>query len=219
MAAESQELQIGQRVRYLVEGPRQGRAVVLLHGASFQAKTWEQIGVLSALAEAGYRVFAIDLPGHGDSAAVGPGDWRILFQVALERMKLIRATKGLGKRGVWLRTVLDQLHIERPVIVAPSMSGAYALPLVTTDPERVSGFVAVAPVGIEAYRECLPQIQVPVLAIWGENDRTIPLSHADLLVQAVKQGRKVVIPAASHAPYMSDPARFLQELVKFLAER
>ncbi|CAN5909268.1 alpha/beta fold hydrolase [soil metagenome] len=218
MPAESRILTIGQRVRYLVAGPEDGRAVVLLHGASFQAKTWEQIGILSALAEAGFRALAIDLPGHGMSAAVGPGDWRIVVQVVLERLRLVRAPEGLSERGAWLRALLDEMRIDRPVIVAPSMSGAYALPLVTADPERVSGFVAVAPVGIEAHRDRLRNIKVPVLAVWGENDRTIPIAHADLLVRSVEQGRKVVIPGGSHAPYMSDPARFQAELLGFLAQ-
>jgi len=182
----------GGRVHYLLAGPEQGCPVILLHGASFTAQTWKQIGTLALLAEAGFRVYAVDLPGYGKSPAssLPPHKW-------------------LGK-------FLDTLHIEAPVVVAPSMAGQFALPLATDSPDRIAGLVAVAPVAIPHYAEQLGCITAPVLAVWGENDRTIPVEHADLLVRAVKQGRKVIIPEGSHAPYMSDPEAFHAELLKFL---
>ena len=80
------------------------------------------------------------------------------------------------------------------------MSGRFALPLVTEEPARVSGFVAVAPVGIPQHQDQLDRITAPVLAVWGENDRMIPLEQADLLVDSVKRGRKVSSPAAATPP-------------------
>lgn len=182
----------GKQVHYLAT-PKQGLAVVLLHGASFSSATWKEIGTLEALASAGYQAFAIDLPGFGKSepASVAPSEW-------------------LGE-------LLGRLTIGSPILLAASMSGGYALPFITAHPERIAGFVAVAPVSIPTYSEHFHKITTPVLAIWGEHDHLIPLSEAESLVKSVEQGQLVVIPNGTHAPYMSNPSLFNQELLQFVA--
>ena len=195
MKLESHTLTVdGHKVHALSAGAEEGRPVLLLHGASFSSETWKEIGTIEHLAEGGCRVWAVDLPGFGRSEAADT------------------------EPDLWLRKLLEELKLEQPVIVSPSLSGRYSLPFVTGHPEHVGGFVAVAPVGITHFETNLGRIACPVLAVWGEEDRTIPFEHADMLVSAVENGRKVIIPGGSHAPYMSDPATFDRELLGFLAD-
>lgn len=53
------------RVAYTVDGPADGRLVVLVPGMGDLRSTWREL--VGPLADAGYRVAVTDLRGHGDS--------------------------------------------------------------------------------------------------------------------------------------------------------
>ena len=60
---------------------------------------------------------------------------------------------------------------ESTVIVSPSMSGQFAIPVVFSGRPVLSGWVPVAPVSISSHKlEEYQSLQLPVLAVYGEND-------------------------------------------------
>lgn len=100
-------------------------AVLLLHGIGGGRAIWQgprgDGGTLRALAGAGWRGVAIDLPGYGDSAAMGAPDLDALVA------------------GV--RAVMDEVAAPRTVLVGHSMGGMVAQELVARDPSGVDALV------------------------------------------------------------------------------
>ena len=173
-------------------GQEDAPSVLLLHGARFDSGTWQELGTLDALSEAGLRAVAIDLPGYG-------------------RSKALRADPA-----TFLANLLPQLGIGRPVVVSPSMSGKWSFPLVGAHPSLVSGFVPVAPAGTPGFARRKESSPVPTLVIWGEADRVFPASQASLLAGAFERSRVVILPGARHPAYLDDKTTFHRELISFV---
>jgi abhydrolase domain-containing protein 14 len=193
-AMKSNYLLINQKsIHYLQTGQSHPVAILFLHGASFTAKTWEELGTLTLMAEKGYRAVAIDLPGFGESAALD------------------------GDRAGFLINVMAKLKLVKPIIVSPSMSGRFSLPLLIKHPEQFSGFVPIAPVGIPDFETQLKGITVPTLAFWGDNDKLVPAIWADRLCEAMPNAKKHLLKQAGHACYIRKTGAFHEQLLKFLA--
>lgn len=184
----------GKRLHYLEVGATDLPAVLLLHGASFSSQTWQDLGTLALLAQHSYRAIAFDLPGFGQSE------------------------DGKFSPLDFLARVLELLPLNKPILVSPSMSGMYSLPLVATHPERLAGFVAVAPVGIATYEHQLQGNPLPTLAIWGSNDRIVPVEQAELLCRLLPHAQKAILANAGHACYMRATTEFHAQLLRFVQE-
>lgn len=93
----------------------------------------------------GHRAVAIDLPGYGQSPE----------------------SPNLPRPVVFISELIKALHMDSQpiVIISPSMSGKYSLPFLTTHPEKVKGYVPVAPVDTGMYLEKLPSIKVYIIVI------------------------------------------------------
>ncbi|MCZ6598514.1 MAG: alpha/beta fold hydrolase [Planctomycetota bacterium] len=182
----------GGSLHFLEAGPRSGPAVLLLHGGRFSCETWRELGTMQVLADAGYRVVALDLPGFGGSE-----------QTSLPREELVLA-------------FLEATGVERPVVVSPSMSGGFSLPLAARHPDALAGYVPVAPASIERFEDELGAADVPTLVMWGSNDRTFPVSEADRLVELMPRASKLVFEGAGHPCYLDQPDAFHAALLVFL---
>ena len=111
---------------YAVHGPRDGPAVLLIHGFPFDRAMWRfQVGPLTA---AGYRVVVAELPGFGRTEEVGATAPALDSVDAMAR-ELLR--------------LLDRLRIAKVTVVGFSMGGYVALALAAQAKDRLAGLVLI----------------------------------------------------------------------------
>jgi pyruvate dehydrogenase E2 component (dihydrolipoyllysine-residue acetyltransferase) len=117
----------GRKISYAGIG-QDGDVILLVHGYGGDRNSW--LFLQEPLA-AKYRVYALDLPGHGTSAKdVGDGTLGVLAD----------AVTG----------VLDALGAGRAHLVGHSMGGAVALAVAARDPGRIASLTLIAPTGFGA---------------------------------------------------------------------
>ena len=116
----------GLGLRVLESGPAGGAPLVLIHGWAISAYLWRHN--IAALAGAGFRVHAVDLPGHGLSDA-----------------PLEKGSYTLDALADDIAALMDALGLERAAVVGQSMGGRIAFELARR--HRVSRLALFGPVG------------------------------------------------------------------------
>lgn len=139
----------GTELRVLEAGPLDGPPVVLVHGWAVTAYLWRHN--IAALVEAGFRVYACDLPGHGLSdAPEEPGN----YTLPVQSRRLI--------------ALFDALGLEQPAVAAQSMGGRIAFEAARAG--RVRRLALFGPVGFgdvrpeRAFAPLIPRIRGELLA-------------------------------------------------------
>jgi pimeloyl-ACP methyl ester carboxylesterase len=61
----------------------------------------------------------------------------------------------------------------------------------------------------------LPAVAVPVLVIWGEADRMIPVERGEAYAKAIPGARYLLLPEAGHLPQLEAPDRLLAAVRDF----
>jgi pyruvate dehydrogenase E2 component (dihydrolipoamide acetyltransferase) len=117
----------GRTLQYLKIGEGERPPVLLLHGYGGDINIW--VFNQEALAEVGRTVYALDLPGHGQSSKdVGEGN--------------------LGSFVDAVAGFMDEMGIEKAHLVGHSMGGAVAGSCALAHPDRVASLVLIASAGL-----------------------------------------------------------------------
>ena len=104
------------------------KSVLFIHGLGARADRWRHN--LPAVAEAGYRGIALDLPGHG-FAAKDPS-----------------FAHGVPAYARFVRAAIDGLGLRRPVLVGTSLGGHIAAAIACDHPGLISGLVLIGATGL-----------------------------------------------------------------------
>lgn len=172
-----------------------GQTLFLLHGAAFTSKTWvDQVPTIQTMAGLGHTVFGIDLPGYGQTPAYA-GDKAEYLEAAIKRL----------------------CGAEKPVLVSPSMSGSFSLPLLKRNQDLISGFIPVAPVGTGSYdADFYKSIHVPTMIVYGEADYGLGRESRRNLVGIPTSTQPQELAKARHPAYLDQPQKWHQLIFNFL---
>jgi pimeloyl-ACP methyl ester carboxylesterase len=168
---------LGLRMRALSHGA--GPPVVLLHGVTLSAAVWAPL--FAALT--GYRLIAIDLPGHGLSDPV------------VYRRGHVRAHAHL-----LLDDIFDALGLERANVIGHSLGAMFALWYAAQPGGRIAGLAALGAPAVALPGACV-RMPLSLLTVRGVGPAVLrapspPGVHRRLLAQGLGRAEVAAMPAA-----------------------
>jgi pimeloyl-ACP methyl ester carboxylesterase len=175
---------------------RQGDPLVLgIHGYSQRNgwQTWQPL--MAPLAEAGYWVVSLDMPGWGQSVVQRPLDNDDYVAVII--------------------AILDKLEAETAVLLGKSWGGGIALEAALQYPERISHLILTAPA--RRNLDPLAELSQPVLLAWAEDDQVIPYKYAAAYTEKIPDIQLETYPTGGHSAAPKNVEDFAPKAIKFLA--
>lgn len=119
----------GRTITWVDGGPPDGPCVVMIHGLPGSHRDFRWLA--PPLEAAGVRVIRLDMPGFGGTE---PG------------------SSNLSRLAEHVLARLDQLELERVVVLGHSFGGPQALLAASRDPRRIRGLALLASVGLRRHR-------------------------------------------------------------------
>lgn len=197
----------GEALRFVEWG--EGRPVVLMHGWGGSAA--QMTPLVGMLLERGFRVQAIDAPGHGEST----GSWASIPRFAATLAALVGTHAGgaavvahsMGAAAASL-AIARGLDVHRAAYVGPPSDArdwfdTFERTLALTPSVSAAALSAIEkraglPIGELHAASLGPRVRVPVLVVHDENDREVELRHGEVVTSSVAGARLVRTKGLGH---------------------
>jgi pimeloyl-ACP methyl ester carboxylesterase len=247
----------GDRIHYLEGGA--GPPVVLIHGLASRARQdWSKLAPV--LVRSGCHIYALDLPGFGESDKPAHRTYSISEQARfvasfLDALRLDGTILGGFSMGGWIASMvaLDQprritrlmLFDSAGLAFTPSFDPLLFTPqsgdeveqflLLVGAPSHLPGFVKADFVrmtrrngwvvrrvwdsiasGADFLDSRFSELRMPMLIVWGKEDRTIPVSHGESMHQAAPQSVLQTYDGCGHIALVTCAARIAPAMLAFL---
>jgi len=215
----------GVRLAYQVSGAPSAAPMLLLHALGEQASSWAP--VTARFAER-YRVFALDLRGHGHSEWPGTYSFRLMRDDVIgviERLglrKVILVGHSMGGGVAYLAAAARPGLISRLIIedVPPPFPRPRAIPERPTgaldfDWPVVPAIISQVNRGDPAAWDNLHMITAPTLLIGGGPESHIPQDRLAAVAARIPYCELVTIPAGHHV-HSTRPAEFANAVLGWL---
>jgi pimeloyl-ACP methyl ester carboxylesterase len=168
------------RIHAVVGG--EGDALLLVHGFG-ESNTWRTWGKNVDALSLVRRVYALELPGYGESDK--PAE-------SLDMAGHVRA----------LLEVMDAEQLRQASFIGLSWGGQVAQEFAIAHPERVDRLVLADALfdSTEEGLAHLAKIQAPTLILWDEEDTLIPAQWAHILNMAIRNSRLTIFTREQRDP-------------------
>jgi pimeloyl-ACP methyl ester carboxylesterase len=192
------ELQLPQAI---VVGHSMGGRIAWKLAAQTAAQQPQRVSHLVLIAPDGAKA-----DGRDDSVPTAPGLAARLLQVALPKALVRRGlASAYADPHALSEATVDRYH---DLLLAPQVRAAMLARLSQQTP-------APSPEAAQG----LALVSVPVLLLWGEQDRLIAPAQAQEFLRLMPQARLVLLPGVGHLPHEEAPAASLPLLLSFLLSR
>jgi pimeloyl-ACP methyl ester carboxylesterase len=190
----------GKEVYYLSYERGNMRNFILLHDSKQTSDSWAKIDALRKMGQWGFNVYAVDLPGFGNS----------------EKNEKYSFGSSPSKGSLFIKDFAEKLYLSSINIIGPSASAGVALKSLIDNPDLITSSIIIGGLGVDHILNELNKIEKPVLILWGGNDNIVPVDHGQKYHDLIASSIFVRIEGAGHCVQLEKPDIFFNNIKKFI---